>query len=214
MRNLAILVSTAALLAASVSHAAPEAEAAASAAPGGEPVMAVWVEKKVDFPYKGLTAYYSCDGIRLKVTSILKMIGAREGFKVDVRMCPNYPRPENMPWVYITAALPQPATPELLAELAKPDAKQELVARVKGQDSPVAEPTAQFPARWERVNFRGSPVGPIQQGDCELVDEMARMVFVQLGARIVENTTACVPKQVNPGSVRLTLEVLKPVPQP
>jgi hypothetical protein len=39
-------------------------------------------------------------------------------------------------------------------------------------------------------------------------------VFVQLGARIVENATACVPKQVNPGSVRLTLEVLKPVPQP
>ncbi len=190
MRNLAVLVSTAALLAAGASNAAPVAETTATAVSSGEPVMAVWVEKKVDFPYKGLTAYYSCDGIRLKVTSILKMIGAREGFKVDVRMCPNYPRPENMPWVYI------------------------LVARVKGQDSPVAEPTAQFPARWEKVVFRGSPVGPIQQGDCELVDEMAQMVFVQLGARIVENTTACVPKQVNPGSVRLTLEVLKPVPEP
>jgi hypothetical protein len=214
MRNLAILVSTAALLAASASHAADPAEATASAAPGGEPVMAAWVEKKVDFPYKGLTSYYSCDGIRLKVSSILKMIGAREGFKVDVRMCPNYPRPENMPWVHIIAAMPQPATPELLAELAKPDAKRELVARVKGQDSPVAEPTAQFPARWEQVRIVGKPTGPVQVGDCELIDEMARMAFVQLGARIVENTTACVPKQVNPGSVRLTLEVLKPVPQP
>jgi hypothetical protein len=214
MRNLAVLVSTAVLLAASASHGAPAAEPAASAAAGGEPVMAVWVEKTVDFPYKGLTAYYSCDGIRLKVSAILKMIGAREGFKVDVRMCPNYPRPENMPWVYITAAMPQPATPELLAELAKPDAKQELVARVKGQGSPVAEATAQFPARWEQVRIVGKPIGPVQAGDCELIDEMARMVFVQLGARIVENTTACVPKQVNPGSVRLTLEVLKPVPQP
>ena len=214
MRNLAILVSTAALLAASASHGAPAAEATASAAPGGEPVMAVWVEKKVDFPYKGLTAYYSCDGIRLKVSAILKMIGAREGFKVDVRMCPNYPRPENMPWVYITAAMPQPATPELLAELAKPDAKQELVARVKGQESPVAEATAQFPARWEQVRIVGKPTGPVQVGDCELIDEMARMAFTQLGAKIVSNEMACVPKQVNPGSVRLTLEVLKPVPQP
>jgi hypothetical protein len=214
MRNLAILVSTAVLLAAGASNAAPAAEATATAASSGESVMAVWVEKKVDFPYKGLTAYYSCDGIRLKVSSILKMIGAREDFKVDARGCPNYPGPEMMPWVYITAAMPQPATPELLAELAKPDAKRELVARVKGQGAPVDEPTAQFPARWEQVRFRGSPVGPIQQGDCELIDEMAQMVFVQLGARIVENGMACVPRQVAPGSVRLTLEVLKPVPPP
>ena len=38
-----------------------------------------------------------------------------------------------MPWVYITAALPQPVTPELLAELAKPDPKAELVARATGK---------------------------------------------------------------------------------
>jgi len=213
MRNLGILVLVAGSLAASVSRAAPDQQSAVTAADPA-PVMAVWVEKKVDFPYKGLTAYYSCDGIRLKVSAILKMIGAREGFKVDVRMCPNYPRPENMPWVYITAAMPQPATPELLAELAKPDAKQELVARVKGQGSPVAEATAQFPARWEQVRIVGKPTGPVQVGDCELIDEMARMAFTQLGAKIVSNEMACVPKQVNPGSVRLTLEVLKPVPQP
>ena len=53
----------------------------------------------------------------------------------------------------------------------------------------------------------------MQQGDCELVDEMADLAFAQLGARVIEDLTACVPRQVNPGSIRLTLEVLQPVPE-
>jgi hypothetical protein len=118
-----------------------------------------------------------------------------------------------MPWVYITAALPQPVTPELLAELAKPDPKAELVARATGKPSATAEATAQFPAQWRRLKFKGSPIGPVQQGDCELVDEMAESAFAQLGARVIEDLTACVPRQVNPGSIRLTLEVLQPVPE-
>lgn len=214
MRNLAVLVSTAALLAAGASSAAPAEETSGNAVPGSEPVMAVWVERKVDFPFRGLTAFYSCDGIRLKVNAILKMIGARPGFKVDVRACPNTPGPEFMPWIYITAALPQPATPELLAELAKPDSKKELVARVQKKGAPAEEATAQFPARWERLEILGTQLGPVQLGDCELVEQMAREAFTELGARIVDNQMACVPRQVTPGSVRLTLEVLKPVPQP
>jgi len=221
MRNLAILVSTAALLAASASNAASAAEATTTAAPDGEPVMAVWVEKEVDFPYKGLTSYYSCTGIENKVRAILKMIGARPGYSVKARACVRdvvstgpMRGAEPMPWVHIRAALPQPATPELLAELAKTSSKDELIARTKGQAAPAAEATAQFPARWQRVRFAGSPLGPVQEGDCELVDEMARGPFEQLGARVLERQMACVPKQVNPGSVRLTLEVLTPVPQP
>jgi hypothetical protein len=62
------------------------------------------------------------------------------------------------------------------------------------------------------VQFRGKPTGPVQLGDCELMDEMAEVAFAQLGARVVEDLTSCVPRQVNPGSIRLTLEVLQPVP--
>jgi hypothetical protein len=213
MKNLHWLVLTTSLVLVAVARATPAPQAATTTKSDEAPVMAVWVQKEINFPYRGLTAYYSCDGLRLRVMSILKEIGARPGFKVDVRMCPNYPRPEVMPWVYITAALPQPATPELLAELAKPDSKQELVSRVQGKDAPAQEATAQFPAKWQRIAIRGTQTGPVQLGDCELVDEMAEMVFVQLGARIVENQMACVPKQVTPGSIRLTLEVMQPVPQ-
>jgi len=197
-----------------------ESTATPAAAVDGATMMAVWVQKEVNFAYVGLTSYYSCDGIRDKVRQILKYIGARPGFKVTVRSCVNdtgvrrdFGGVERMPWVYITAALPQPATPELLAELAKPDPKAELVARATGKPSAKAEATAQFPAQWRRLQFVGKPIGPVQQGDCELVDEMAESAFAQLGARVIEDLTACVPRQVNPGSIRLTLEVLQPVPE-
>ena len=209
MNTLCNLVVTASLLLAQLAVAAPATQPGVAA--DAPPVMAVWVEKEVDFPYRGLTAYYTCDGLRLKVGSILQMIGARPGYKVEVRMCPNYPQPEVMPWVYITAALPQPATPELLAELAKPDARKELTSRVQGKPAAADEATAQFPARWQQVEIRGTQTGAVQLGDCELVEEMAEMAFAPLGAKVVANQMACVPKQVTPGSIRLTLEVLQPV---
>ena len=199
---------------------AQETAAPAAAADGGPSVMAVWVQKEVNFPYAGLTSYYSCDGIRDKVRQILKYIGARPGFKVTVRSCVNdtgvyrkFGGVERMPLVHITAALPQPVTPELLAELAKPDPKAELIARANGKPATTAEATAQFPARWRRVELVGRPLGPVQWGDCELVDQMAQQAFAQLGARIVMNQTACVPRQVTPGSLNLTLEVLQPTPE-
>jgi len=206
-------------LAAAQQVSAQATAAPASAADQATTVMAVWVQKEVDFPYKGLTTYYTCDGIRDKVRTVLRYLGARPGFKVTVRSCVNdvgggrsLGGVETMPWVYITAALPQPATPELLAELAKPDPKAELIARATGKASATEEATAQFPATWRRVQFRGKPTGPVQLGDCELMDEMAAVAFAQLGARVVEDLTSCVPRQVNPGSIRLTLEVLQPVP--
>ena len=46
---------------------APSTMATASAADGAPTVMAVWVEKKIFFPYAAFTAFYSCDGLRNKV---------------------------------------------------------------------------------------------------------------------------------------------------
>jgi hypothetical protein len=208
------------ILASSLAAGQSAGPATPRAADAPQSVMAVWVAKEVNFPYRGLTTHYSCTGIEGKVAAILKAIGARPGFKVQARGCihdtgPASPLPgiEPMPWVYIRAALPRPATPELLAELAKPDSKSELVARTKGQKAAVSEATTQFRAQWEQVQFLGTQLGPVQQGDCELVDEMARDVFEQLGARIIENKMACVPRQVSPGSIRLKLEVLQPVPE-
>ncbi len=202
-----------ALFVATVANAATPAAGHAGETPDVQKtVSAVWVEREVKFAYMGLTSYYSCDGIQDKVEAILAAIGARPGFKVDTRFCINSPGVERMPWVTIRAALPRPATPEVMEEVAKSDAQRALAAKAKGHHkSPTPEATAPFPARWRTVQLVGDPLGPVQQGDCELVDEMRKQVFEQLGARVVENHMACVPRAVTPGSLNLTLEVLEPV---
>jgi hypothetical protein len=119
-----------------------------------------------------------------------------------------------MPSVRIVAAMPAAATPEMLAQLAADAAKQELAARVQGKSAPAAEATAQFPARVQRVEFTSSPVDELRDGDCELMEQLRDGVFGALGVRVVEDRMRCVPHQVTPGSVQMTVEVLQQVPQP
>jgi hypothetical protein len=53
----------------------------------------------------------------------------------------------------------------------------------------------------------------IDNGDCELMEQLRRSVFDQIGVRVVEYNVSCVPRQVTLGAVRMTVEVLEPVPQ-
>ena len=190
---------------------AQEQVTAADAPPA---VNAVWLERDLMFTYMGFTSYYTCDGLRDKVRTVLERLGARPGFKVTPRSCMNMPRPEWSPAVRIVAAFPAEATPELLAELAAGASKRELAARAGGR--PVDEPTAQFPARWKRVEFQSRPQGhgDIDDGDCELMEQLQRSVFDQIGVRAVESSLSCVPRQRTLGAVRMTVEVLEPVPPP
>jgi len=188
-------------------EAAPEAEAAA--------VNAVWVERKVNFTYMPLTSYYSCDGLRDKVRWILRQLGARPDFTVRSRGCIEVQGPELFPGAEIVAAFPAEATPELLRQLADDASARQLAARAKGKPDPVIEATAQFPARVKRVEFRSgtTTLSDLQDGDCELMEQLVRSdVFGKLGARVVDGQTHCVPRQVTLGAVRLTVEVLEPVP--
>ena len=166
---------------------APSTMATASAADGAPTVMAVWVEKKIFFPYAAFTAFYSCDGLRNKVHAALKAIGAQPGFKVTANGCPNMSGPEPLPWLDIVAAMPIEATADEAT-------------------------TARFPARPRQISFSDDPMGLFQAGDCELVEQLRDRVFVPLGARVVSSNMICVPRQVNVGAVDLTIAVLEPVP--
>jgi hypothetical protein len=177
-------------------------------------VSAVWVERRVSFNYMPITSYYSCDGLRDKVRWILRQLGARPDFQVKRRGCIEPQGPDPSPGVEIVAALPAAATPELLEQLEAEAAKRQLAARATGKPDPVAEATAQFPARVKRVEFssRSFSLSDLEDGDCELMEQLVRQdVFGKLGARVVENRTRCVPRQVTPGAVRMTVEVLAPV---
>jgi hypothetical protein len=223
MRHVWILVG-AAMFALSAAPGAAQVPASPAADPAGAdaaatadapaPVMAVWVEKEIHFPYMAFTAYYSCDGLEGKVESILEAIGARPGFKVTARGCFN-PRhgAEWTPSVDIVVAMPQPATPEVLAELAKQASREELAARAGGKPAPSADATEQFAARVRRIDFRDSATGLVQPGDCELMEGMRDWVFKPLGARVVEDRMGCVPHTLNIGIIVLSIEVLEPVPQ-
>jgi hypothetical protein len=196
-------------LLAGAQQTAPAPEAAAT-------VNAVWVERKVSFTYMPLTSYYSCDGLRDKVRWLLRQLGARPDFRVRSRGCVESQGPEAFPGVEIVAAFPAAATPELLGQLADEAAKQQLAARVAGKPDPLAEATAQFPARARLVELRSArtTLGGLQDGDCELMEQLVRQdVFGRLGVKVVEAETRCVPRQVTLGAVRMTVEVLEPVPE-
>jgi hypothetical protein len=112
--------------------------------------------------------------------------------------------------VRIVAALPVEATPEVLAELASDASKRELVAKVQGRSPD--EATAQFPARTKRVEFVSGGLSFLKDGDCELMEQMRDRVFGPLGVKVIESSLHCVPRQVTIGSIRMTVEVLEPVP--
>jgi len=190
-------------------EAAPAPDAAAT-------VDAVWVEHKVNFTYMPLTSYYSCDGLRDKVRWILRELGARPGFKVTSRGCMEVQGPELFPGVEIVAAFPAAATPELLEQLAREASQRELAARAGGKPDPVAEATAQFPARVRRVEFASGRTAQaeLQDGDCELMEQLLRHdVFGKFGVKVVDAKVSCVPRQMTLGAVRMTVDVLEPVPR-
>jgi hypothetical protein len=187
-----------------------EVESPADAAPGV--VSAVWIERDVTLHYMGFTSYYSCDGLRGQVRRILQELGARPGFKVTARNCIRLTGPEWTPSVRIVAALPVEATPEVLAELAKDASTRELAAKVQGKSPD--EATAQFPARPRRVQFVSGGLSFLKDGDCELMEQMRDRVFGPLGVKVIESSLRCVPRQVTIGAIRMTVEVLEPLPPP
>lgn len=181
-------------------------------AEAGPVVEAVWFEREIFVTYMAFTSYYSCEGLREKVQWVLTELGVRQDFKVTARGCIRLSGPEVMPSVRIVAALPVEATPEVLAELASGASKRELASRATGKTLAEPEVTARFPAVPRRIEFRSRMNGPLEDGDCELIEQLRDQLMVPLGARIIEDNVRCMPRQVALGAVRLTVEVLQPVP--
>ena len=199
-------------------RAAAASEPAGPAMPTAEatsPLSAVWVERKQAFTYFGETTYYSCYGLRDKVRYILQQVGARDlqvtascvdtrGYGIDA-----------MPGVRIKAYFAREATPELLEQLAEGAAERELVARVQGKGDLTDDAAAQFPATWQRVELEGVRHGRIGNGDCELLEQLARHVLEPAGIRVsADSNLGCVRYAVPLRAVRLVLETLQPVKPP
>ena len=63
------------------------------------------------------------------------------------------------------------------------------------------------------IIFKDGKLGPIDAGDCELIEVMRDNVFKPVGMRIIQDRMRCQPGQVSMGSVDMKVEILEQ-PQP
>ena len=121
-----------------------------------------------------------------------------------------------MPTARIRVAVPTEVTPELLAQLEAEKSKRELVAKTQGKGLAVDAATAQFPAERRIVEFTGrriGRIGHIDDGDCELFDQLLPQVLEPLGIREAPGSSlTCTPRTSQFGSVHLKLESLHAKP--
>ena len=119
--------------------------------------------------------------------------------------------PDRFSRVRIKAAVPVVAAPGGLA----PDerSRRELVFRVRGQQPSEDELLGQFPATWQTVRFTDRS-RIVDDGDCELLEQMAYSVFKPLGIEVVRGNNRCVPGQIRYGQLDFQIKALKAMPRP
>ncbi len=190
------------------------AQTAADASPAGAgpTVNAVWTEHEFTFTYFGRGTYYSCGGLENKIEYILEALGARPEPKVWVG-CTEGPGIQQIPTARIKVAVPTEATPELLSAIEAGRSKRELVSKVQGNGAVVDAATAQFPAQRQVVEFVGRRKDRIEDGDCELLEQLLPRVLEPLGIREAPGSSlTCMPRASQFGSVHLRLESLHAKP--
>lgn len=186
------------------------AQTAADASPAGAgpTVNAVWTEHEFTFTYFGRGTYYGCGGLDHKIAYILTELGARPEPSVRVS-CLDGTGVQLMPTARIKVAVPAEVTPALLAQLEAERSKRELIAKTQGKGTAIDMATAQFPAERRIVEFTGRRPGRIDDGDCELFDQLLPQVLEPLGIREAPGSSlACMPRASQFGSVHLRLESL------
>jgi hypothetical protein len=184
--GLALAAAAVALLCAPAFSAAEETPSATQTA--SEP--AVWTPRELSFVYLGFTAQYSCDGLRDRVTDVLRQLGARQDLEVREAPCVSIGQPDPFPGVRIRMSVLQPA--------AGPSAA--------GGPNTV-------PAHWKRIDLAATR-NPIGAGECELLEQVRTEILPLFAARNVEYGSNCQPHQVQLGAAWLRAEVLVPDQDP
>ncbi|HJS92555.1 MAG TPA: hypothetical protein VJ738_21485 [Steroidobacteraceae bacterium] len=151
-------------------------------------VAAVWVPKHVQFIYQGFTSYYSCDGLRDQIRSMLEKLGAKD-LKVQQYSCVNPSGPTLFPGVRVNMRVLVPASS---AEAAKE----------KNAGSPVQ-------AQWKDVVLMPTNAPVNEQGNCELIEQFKETFLPLFTTRNVKYESTCIPHQVTLGT-HLSAEVLMP----
>lgn len=189
---------------------------AAAVAVGGAVEDGVWLRREVQFWYHGLTSYYSCESLADKLRDLLIAAGAREDARATPRSCgfgsyqvTNFPSAQLVFYTLVPASQVPPPPPP------KPSAP----AKQLGRDAPKLprkDPMDPQPGvgAWRTVVLDGRKSrSVVDAGDCELVEQFVKRVLPEFTTRNVVNDLHCVPRNVSPWDVKLSFDVLGPLPK-
>ena len=151
-------------------------------------VLAKWEAQQVEFKYRGFTTQYTCRGIESKLRHILKGIGARDDVRIKARCSGGF----NVPSEFIT----------VLMAFAMP---------IVVDETEISAET--FQAEWKKIRISNRSPRRIQPGDCELIELLAKNVFLKIGAKNINNKTRCIPKTTSLFSINTSMLLLLPVPE-
>ena len=151
-----------------------------------EPQSAHWVQKKLFFVYQGFTVTYTCEGLRDLMRSVLEQLGARSDLEIMDSGCVggvNSFQPH--PGVTATFYVLEPAT--------------------AGQTAVPVD------AHWAPMRVKVGDTYLIQQGQCELIEQIRHQVLPLFSTRHVDFTNSrCFPHQLSIAGTNLKAEVLMP----
>jgi hypothetical protein len=180
--------------------------------PTEQEVTAVWKAQQMNFEYRGYSTTYSCRSLEDKLEIILRTVGARENVRLQSYVCDEQ---VGIARFQISMQSPVVASDENIRELTTHDSKDELVARVNGEQLPNANDVERFPAVWKEVSFARDRDMRLERGDCELVQQLRRQILPRMSVRIVKDkTNSCSSAFGNVGSPRLTVSALVPAKAP
>lgn len=173
-------------------------------------VKAVWKPQQVDFFYTSFTTFYTCDGLRGRLRKLLLAAGAREeDLKIQVNGCDEFNAPTRSPFVRLQFSSPVEATAQNIADIEKDRATRDLKARVRNEKP---ESNAPFDAYWKDVSYSRGKLD-IEAGECELIEQLNKKVFPQMGLRVLKKDVTCVPNQTSLGQPRLEVQALTKAPK-
>ncbi|MBM0108463.1 hypothetical protein JM946_27340 [Steroidobacter sp. S1-65] len=181
------------------------------AASTAEPVQAIWKHQEITFHFQSFRIFYTCTGLESKVENIMRALGVHAEVRVRSADCPS--SIARMPRVVMRVVSPVEATPEALAERDKNKSVRELVERVRGKSDHRFDSLEQFPAEWRQLSLSRGRLN-LQEGDCELVEQIRKKVLPKLAVRVVKDDVLCNPHQATLGQPRLEVEALMEMPKP
>jgi hypothetical protein len=167
--------------------------AGSSDQPAESATPAKWAPRKLHFSYVAYTAYYSCDGFRDQVKSILQQLGAGDDLVVKSRGCTRLEGPEPFPGVDATFSVLEPAG---------------------GAGYQGAANSQNVAARWDSVTINSDTTRRTNEGACELIEQVKKWVLPLFTTRNLSFSSDCFPHTTTLAGARMSVEVLRPVTPP